>query len=318
MAKRTPKLEPVKSVIPRWVHERGAAFEKKFFAHWVLWHWADIVGEYNASNAEPQGIRKEILYLYCGNSTLRNELVMMQEQIVQMVNNYAGQKMIAGIAFGRRWERPDTDEIEEIRIAHTAKEENWGRERQKIALSAGECAAAERLGSEAQDPDIVRMVRNLYRKNMQMNKLHAQKHDWQPCEECGTLRSPEQRFCTVCARKKRERRAAAIRQVLRDIPWARCREVQEYVPECTPKLLNEQRAAMVQQLAAEVDVSDTKSIKALNLVMLYRCLPPEQLTEDEIVRSLYRLRFNLHRPKDYKAPKRYSVIPLGKKEKRKD
>ena len=71
---------------------------------------------------------------------------------------------------------------------------------------------------------------------------------------------------------------------------------------------------MVQQLASEVDVSDTKSLKAKNLVMLYRCLPPEQLTEDEIVRTLYRLRFNLHRPQDYKAPKRYSVIKLGRKD----
>lgn len=317
MAKRTPKLEPVKSVIPRWVHERGAVFEKKFFAHWVLWHWADIVGEYNARNAEPQGIRQEVLYLYCGNSTLRNELVMMQEQIVQLVNNYAGQRMISGIAFGRRWEHPDTEEMGDIRISHTAWEENWGKERQKIVLSAEEEAAAEAVGVGAQDADIVRMARMLYRKSVQMNKLHATRHDWHPCEKCGLLTPPEHRWCTACLRSRREQRAADIRQVLRDIPWARCKEVQKYVPECTPKLLNEQRAAMVQQLAAEVDVRDTTSIKALNLVMLYRCLPPEQLTEEEIIRSLYRLRFNLHRPKDYKAPKRYSVIPLGKKEKRK-
>lgn len=317
MAKRTPNLDLIKSVIPCWVRERGTAFEKKFFAHWVLLHWADIVGNYNARNVEPQGIRKEILYLYCGNSALRNELMMMQEQMVQMVNNYAGQKMIAGIAFGRRWEHPDTDEIKEIRKDRAVREENWGKERQKIVLSAEETVIADSVGSRAQDPDIARMARMLFGKNMQMNKLHVQKHGWHPCETCGTLAPPEQKWCTACLRQKKEQRSAAIRQVLHDIPWARCREVQEYVPECTPRLLNEQRAAMVQQLAAEVDVNDTTSIKALKLVMLYRCLPPNKLTENEILSSLYRLRFNLHRPDDYKAPKRYSVIPLGKKEKRK-
>ena len=54
------------------------------------------------------------------------------------------------------------------------------------------------------------------------------------------------------------------------------------------------------------------SLKAMQLVMLYRVLPPSQLTEDAVDRALYALRFDLHRPKDYVAPKRYSVIKRGK------
>ncbi|SFT69725.1 Protein of unknown function [Selenomonas sp. GACV-9] len=315
MAKRNLKLEKVKDIIPHWVKGRGGAFAKKFYAHWVLWHWADIVGEFNAKYAEPQGIRKDILHLYCGNATLRNELMMMQEQITQMVNNYAGQRMITGIVFGRRWEHPDTAEIDEIRIAHAAPEENWGRERRKVVLSAEEAEAAEQLGPAVQDQEIACKARQLYKKHLQMEKLREAKK-WHPCTDCGTLCPPEKKWCPVCAMKRREQLLASIRQVLRDIPWARCKEVQEYVPLCTPKLLNEQRAIMVQQLASEVDVNDKTSIKAMNLVMLCRCLPPEHLTEEEIARTLYGLRFNLHRPKDYKAPKRYSVIPLGKKGKR--
>jgi hypothetical protein len=46
--------------------------------------------------------------------------------------------------------------------------------------------------------------------------------------------------------------------------------------------------------------------------MLFRVLPPEQLTEDAVDRALYALRFSLNRPKDYVAPKRYSVIKRGK------
>ena len=316
MAKRTPGLEPVTSVIPRWVHGKGRAFEKKFFAHWVLWHWEDIVGSYNARQAEPQGIRNEVLYLYCWNSVLRNELQMMQARIVDQVNQYAACPLIRGIAFSRRWEQPESDGIGEIRIAHQQEEYDWGRQRKRIALSEKEQREAASLGGSVEDTDIREKARILYARQLQMNRLRKERK-WHPCADCGRLCPPEESCCTVCRSRRQEERAAAVRQVLRDIPWARCGEVREYVPDCTPKLLNEQRAAMVQQLASEVDVRDTSSLKARNLVMLYRCLPPEQLTEEEMARTLYRLRFNLHRPKDYKAPKRYSVIPLGKKDRRK-
>ena len=96
------------------------------------------------------------------------------------------------------------------------------------------------------------------------------------------------------------------------MPWARPPEVAEYVPGATPKLVAEQRAMMVQQLAAEVDVNDRTSLKAMQLVMLFRVLPPDQLTEDNVERAMYDLRFSLHRPKDYVPPKRYSKIKLGR------
>ena len=315
MAKRTPGLERPKSIIRKTIHSLGKVTEKKFYMHWVLWHWSDIVGAFIGRQAEPQGIRQEILYLYCYNAALRNELQMMMPQIVQQVNNYAGQKMIKGIAFCRRWEQPDSEGIDEIRMAHQAKEKDMGRERRQISLTTEEQEQAELLGTQVEDQELAAKVRELYRKHLQLQKLRQQQ-DWHPCASCGSLCESAKKYCPLCTSRQREKLNEAIRQVLRDIPWAHCREVQEYVPECTPKLLNDQRSAMVQQLAAEVDVSDTESIKAKNLVMLYRCLPPDQLTEEEITRSLYRLRFNLHRPKDYKAPKRYSVIPLGKKGKK--
>ena len=55
---------------------------------------------------------------------------------------------------------------------------------------------------------------------------------------------------------------------------------------------------------------------AKTLVMLYRCLPPDKLTEDAIRRALYELRFNMYWPPDYKMPKRYEAIPLRHAQKR--
>jgi len=312
MARRTPGLEPVKSVIPRWVHEKGPEFERKFFVHWVLWHWSDIVGDFIARNTSPQGIRKDTLYIYSDNASLRNELQMMMPQIVQSVNNYAGQQMIAKVAFSKRWEKADSEGIDEIRMAPIPSDENWGKERRKISLSAEEMQAASLLESKADDEEIGKAISGLYRKHMQMQKLQLSRN-YHKCPQCGRLMEPKYILCVECSRRQREKTTASVRQVLRDMPWARYPDVKKYVPECTTKMVNEQRSIMVQKLAADIDVKDKDSIKAKTLVMLYRCLPPDKLTEDNIIRALYQLRFDMHRPKDYKAPRRYDVIKLGRR-----
>jgi hypothetical protein len=309
---RSPGLERPDSIIRKTIHHMGSSYEKKYYMHWVLWHWQEIVGEFVARNTSPQGIRNKTLYIYSDNSALRNELQMMMPQVVQSVNNYAGQKMIEKVAFTKRWEKADSEGIDEIRLAPVEAEENLGRERCKMPLSPVEMQAAEVLGAEAEDEEIGRAVSNLYRKHLQLQKLKLAK-SYKKCPQCGRLMAPEESLCDECRRSQRDKITAAVRQVLRDMPWARYPEVKKYVPECTTKMVNEQRSIMVQKLAADTDVNDKTSIKAKTLVMLYRCLPPEQLNEDNITRALYDLRFDMHRPKDYKAPKRYEVIKLGRR-----
>ena len=309
---RSPGLERPDSIIRKTIHHMGSVCEKKYYMHWVLWHWPEIVGEFIARNTSPQGIRKATLYIYSDNSSLRNELQMMMPQIVQSVNNYAGQKMIDKVAFTKQWEKSDSEGIDEIRLAPSANEENMGRERQKVPLSPAEMQAAKVLGAVAEDEEVGRAVSNLYRKHLQMQKLKISR-SYPKCPQCGRLMEPEESLCAECSRSRREKITASVRQVLRDMPWARYPEVKQYVPECTTKMVNEQRSIMVQKLAADTDVNDKTSIKAKTLVMLYRCLPPEQLNEDNITRALYALRFDMHRPKDYKAPRRYEVIKLGRR-----
>ena len=91
---RSPGLERPDSIIRKTIHHMGSSYEKKYYMHWVLWHWQEIVGEFVARNTSPQGIRNKTLYIYSDNSALRNELQMMMPQVVQSVNNYAGQKML--------------------------------------------------------------------------------------------------------------------------------------------------------------------------------------------------------------------------------
>ena len=79
---RSPGLERPDSIIRKTIHHMGSSCEKKYYMHWVLWHWPEIVGDFIAHNTSPQGIRKDTLYIYSDNSALRNELQMMMPQIV--------------------------------------------------------------------------------------------------------------------------------------------------------------------------------------------------------------------------------------------
>lgn len=312
--RRSPGFEGAKAVIGKAIHSLGKGKERKFYAHLVLWHWQDIVGEYIAANCKPQGIRKQVLYLSCSNSALSNELIFMQERLIGEINEFAGMEMVKEIHFTRPWEHPESEGIDAIRLAQAKKPLDIGAERRQMPLSPTEMQRADELGRQAKDEEIGAAVQKIYRKHVQMQKLR-QKHGWHPCAACGRLTEPGATLCIACELKRRQRVVSGIRGVLKDIPWARCGEVREYVPECTPALLNHQRAILVQQLAAEVELTDIHSIKAKTLVMLYRCLPPEQLNEDVMRRALYDLRNNLHKPKNYKTPKRYDVIPLGKRHK---
>lgn len=313
MAKRTPGLEKVVSIIPKAIHELGGKQERDFYQHWVLWHWADIVGEAYAQNVKAVRIERGSLYVCCRNSTWSNETLYQMPRIVQQVNNYAGGKMIKDIKFSRSWreedwmaQRPDQE---------TAPEVNVGRERERMPLDADDLAAAQQLGSGIEDEDLASKVRQVYRKDRQLDKLRLAR-GWKPCPVCGHLCPPQAACCSRCRRQAKEDVRARIRAVLRDIPWARCKEVCEYVPECTPQLLNEQRAALVQLMASKVAVNDRTSMEAKTLVMLYRCLPPDKLTEDAIKRALYELRFSMYWPPGFKMPKRYEAIPLRHAQKR--
>ena len=314
--RRTPWLEKTDKIIPRWVKSKGTEFELEYRKRWVLTYWRDIVGDVIARHVELMGIRKKTLLYYSSSPAWNNEMRLLMPQIVDKINHFAGCEIIREIRLTHRWEKPEAGDLLTLR-ARLRQEESrmpdFSKERERTLLTSEEEASAKELVSASEDGDLGKLLGQIYRKNLQLRKVKSQ-HGWVPCSDCGTLAEPgaKPHLCPACRSRRAADMRAAIRQVLTDMPWARPPEVAEYVPGATPKLVSEQRALLVQKLAAEVDVNDKTSLKARQLVMLYRVLPPDQLTEDAMDRAMYALRFDLHRPKDYVAPKRYSVIKRGK------
>lgn len=310
MAKRTPGLETAKSILPKAIHALGKKQEQEYYAHWVMWHWKEIVGEAIARHVRPIAIHQKVLRLYAPDSVWANEMRMMMPQVIEAVNRFAGGKMVQEIQFGFRW----SQSVQEERAAYRVGKREEQNRRVSVTLSTETIEQISAACKDVQDEAISDALTHLFTKHKQLAALRGA-DKWHPCASCGALVGPEERLCWACRKKERESLRAAVRAVLRDMPWARFKEIRDFVPGCTPKLVNEQRAKLVQQLAAEVEVTDTKSLAAKTLVMLYACLPPDQLTDDAVRRTIYQLRFDLHRPKDYKAPKRYAIIPLGAKRK---
>lgn len=294
MNRRYPGVEIVKTVIPKYVRAKGPKFAAEYHRHYVLWHWRDIVGPLVARKVLPMGIKKQVLYLYCSDSSWRNEIRLMQPRILQMVNDYAQQKLIKELCFCRRWERPQTltpEEYEAMMATLPSTDQSWQHDVEKMPVSEQE-EAALRAGLPAADKELVDIVARLKRRQLQRNKARLA-HGWHPCPGCGELVEPEAHYCLSCRQKHREQVDRAIRRTLSDIPWASLHEVREYVPEAEGAQVEEQRNILAQLWASRLRADDTESMAATSLAMLYGCVSPEHLTPEKQRYILYRLRRNM-------------------------
>lgn len=309
MAKRTPGLETVETILPKSIHALGPKVEKRYRRHFVLWHWKDIVGDAIASNVLPMGIEHERLWLYAKNATWRNEVQMMQPEILQKVNNCAGERLVREMRFGRKWERlsPGKEPSGE-----TGPEFHLGREIERMNLSDPELSSVKDACSSVEDEELKKKIQLLLIKNKKLTKL-KQSRNWHPCRDCGALCPDGASRCSICASRHEGEIRRAVRKLLQELPWLRYGELRGQIPECTPYMVNSLRASMVQELAMTLKLEDYKTLGAKRLVMLHLCLPPEQLTEDLVKRTLYSFRRDLSRSGEFKPLKRYDYLPQKKR-----
>ncbi len=306
MAKRTPGMEMVNTILPKSIHALGPKVEKLYRRHFILWHWQDIVGEAIASNVFPMGIEHDRLWLYARDATWRNEVQMMQVDILQKVNNYAGERLVREMRFGRKWE--GIRFREEAQTPENTREFHLGKELCKVNLTDSELVLRKEQCSKVEDAELQKKLHILLLRQSKLTKFKKSRN-WHVCKDCSALCPEGEQRCSICASRHEGEIRRAVRRILTELPWLRCGEIKEQVPECTPYMVNSQRASMVQELAKNVKLEDADTIRAKRLVMLHLCLPPEHLTEDIVKRTLYNLRQDLSKPTEFKPLKRYDYLP---------
>ncbi len=84
---RTPGIERASRILPKSIHALGSNVEHLYYCHSVLFHWPQIVGNAIAANVEAVRIVRETLWLYSYDATWRNQIQMMQLDVLQKVNN---------------------------------------------------------------------------------------------------------------------------------------------------------------------------------------------------------------------------------------
>ena len=100
-----------------------------------------------------------------------------------------------------------------------------------------------------------------------------------------------------------------IKKLLTELPWLRYPEIKKTI-SCTPGMVDSIRDSLIQQVASKVHLEDVDTLDAYTLVMLYLHIPPENITEELVRKTLYRLRNDLAKPKEFK--------PFRKSERKKE
>ena len=99
--KRHPGVEPVKSILPKSIHALGPKVEQRYLRESVVGHWSEIVGAPIARSVEAVRILRDVLWLYSPDAVWRNQIMMMQLDICQRVNNFAGCRLVKEMRFAR-------------------------------------------------------------------------------------------------------------------------------------------------------------------------------------------------------------------------
>ena len=302
--RRNPGCKPVKAIIPESIHALGPKVEMPFYEHYAVFHWPQIVGEAVARHVKALYIERQKLYLFSYLPVWSNNVMMMQYDIIDKINRYVGRELVKEIGF-----KNCVDMAAEERSAYSIGGGRPSMARKEIrdtSLSPDDMKLADGVGRGIADGCLASSLRRLGIKRLKMRNWRD-KNNYHVCPGCGAWCQDADEYCPSCKREHLAEAKAKIRRLLRDMPWARYAEIKKYV-DCTPYMVNVERACLVQRLAAKVSFDDADSIEAKTLVMLYRSLPPEQLNREAVRRSLYSLRYDLLRPTDFKPLKRYEAL----------
>lgn len=309
--RRNPGMEKINLVIPKSIHALGKKIERIYQEHFALAHWKEIVGEGIAAHVLPIGIEGEKLMLYASAPAWRNEIMLMQLAILARFNTFAGFEMVKELAFS--WKKGEAHSFDLKSGAGEPKEdgqEEYRKALEKAALTEEEQDSCRKCVSFVRDERLRKTFLGLAEKRRKREKAKSALGE-KPCPKCGRFFDGTG-ICPFCQRSERAERRRLIRRYMLDLPWARYAQIKETVP-CTPAMVASERSRLVQELGRRIEFGDWESLEAKTLVMLYRSLRPEQLSEEIVRRTLYDLRRDLAKGAVFRPfPKRAEVMAKEK------
>lgn len=294
MCARSPDaFETGSTIISRTIKNLGlsAAFKK----HRLFAAWKEIVGEEASRFILPQKLDFGVLYVYAASSAWANNFQYMKTDVLQRINSCIGSKLVRDIQFTRFRHK-----TEGTYSPVWEKKTDLGKCLKRVGLTKADLEGINARVSTVEDDDLRCKLKRVYMKGVQMKKL-KQQYGWHPCRRCGRLTPEGAKCCSACRRILHQEILDKITEIFQAVPWARYQDIVKYV-KCDPNTVNKQRDKMVQieakQLRAGLDYpvpgsAGSYSKKARDLVMLYKSIPPDRLTEMTVEKVIRELRYDI-------------------------
>ncbi len=92
---RKSNTQPLKGVIQEYIEALG--HQRKIKEVNLISSWEQIVGKLVARHTNQIYIKNGVLFVYIDSSVIRNELIMIREQIMHRMNEHAGSEIITKV-----------------------------------------------------------------------------------------------------------------------------------------------------------------------------------------------------------------------------
>ncbi|MCE5285252.1 MAG: DUF721 domain-containing protein [Pelosinus sp.] len=277
-------MDTVKTILSAALKQWGV--KHKYNQQSAITHWGEIVGDEIGKHSCPTKIEYGIIVVTVVNSSWCHHLSMMKHGIITKINDFIGEKLISDIRFQagslkdcRNEAEPSTEALPDIRLAK---------------LDNTEIIAVEEIVNVSQNGELREKLSRIIKKDMSLKKIKKIGH-WHTCTNCLTLCAPGELYCTVCDRKRRSKLLAEIRALLREAPWLKYHELNQYL-KCTPYEYDDAKNHVVASLLPIIKNSADKPDKMtlVTLSMLITCMKPEAITEEILEATLSKIRRKKH------------------------
>ena len=92
---RKSNTQPIEQVIREFLRDNH--IEQKLKEVSIVSQWESLMGRMVAVRTSEIYIRNHILYIRVTSSVLKNELMMMRQEIIDRINEHAGEKLVEKI-----------------------------------------------------------------------------------------------------------------------------------------------------------------------------------------------------------------------------
>jgi hypothetical protein len=278
-------MNTVKNILSAALKQWGV--KHKYNQQSAINHWPEIVGAEIAKHSCPTKIEYGIIVVTVANSAWCHHLSMMKQNIITKLNDFIGEKLINDIRF----------QAGSLKNCHNEEEgplEQTLPDFRLAKLDNTEVTAAQEIVNASQNIELRDKLLRIIKKDFSLKKIKRKEH-WKKCAICSTLCAPGELYCTVCDRARRDDLLAQIRALLREAPWLKYHELNQYL-KCTPYEYDDAKNHVVASLLPTIKNSadNPDKMTLVTLSMLITCMKPEAITEEILEATLSKIRGKKH------------------------